>query len=314
MIGRVFAAPAIAGAAWAVYSRLAIDHAVDLPPAIAADRSHRRGPAGPVAIYADRRAGGRPLVLLHSINAAASAYEVRPLFEHFRRTRTVIAADLPGFGHSERGPRAYTPELYADAIADVVAAEAGGPADVIALSLTSEFAARVAVRRPELVRSLTMISPTGLGPARVGVERRTDWIHHALAGDLWRQPLFDALVSRPSLRFFLRRAFVGPIDRGLLEYAFLTAHQPGAAYAPLAFVSGRLFDRRIADDVYAALTVPTLVIYDVDAHVSFDELPALMEANGRVQAIRIVPTRGLPHWEKLPETAAALAGFWAALG
>ncbi|MEZ4450301.1 MAG: alpha/beta fold hydrolase [Nannocystaceae bacterium] len=306
-------APALAAAAWAAYSRLAIDHAVDLPPALDAPLRHRSGPAGTVAVYADRGAGGRPLVLLHSINAAASAREMRPLFQHYRRTRSVIAVDLPGFGLADRGSRSYSAERYIDAITDVLTGEAAGGADVIALSLTAEFAATVAARQPELVRSLAMISPTGLGGHRPAAARRVRQISLGLSADLWRQPVFDLLVSRPSLRFFLGRTFVGPVDRDLLEYAFLTSHQPGAAYAPLAFVSGRLFNHRIADEVYSLLTVPTLVIYDDDPFITFDALPAVMDANGRLQAVRIVPSRGLPHWEKLPETAAALAGFWAAL-
>jgi pimeloyl-ACP methyl ester carboxylesterase len=45
---------------------------------------------------------GPPLLLVHSINAAGSAYEVKPLYEHYARSRTVYALDLPGFGFSDR--------------------------------------------------------------------------------------------------------------------------------------------------------------------------------------------------------------------
>ena len=63
---------------------------------------------------------GRPLVLVHTINAAASAAEVRPLFESLSRHRTVYAIDLPGYGLSERADRLYTPRLMTDAIHDWV--------------------------------------------------------------------------------------------------------------------------------------------------------------------------------------------------
>jgi hypothetical protein len=59
---------------------------------------------------------GAPLLLVHSVNAAASAAEVRPLFEHYSATRTVFAIDLPGFGHSRRADIAYTPRLMTDAL------------------------------------------------------------------------------------------------------------------------------------------------------------------------------------------------------
>ncbi|GAB4204505.1 MAG: hypothetical protein OHK0022_29750 [Roseiflexaceae bacterium] len=62
---------------------------------------------------------GSPLLLIHSINAA-SAYEVRPIFEHFQASRRVYALGLPGFGFSERSNRDYTPRLFTDALLDML--------------------------------------------------------------------------------------------------------------------------------------------------------------------------------------------------
>jgi len=45
---------------------------------------------------------GSPLMLVHTVNAAASAAEVRTVFERMGQHRTVYAIDLPGFGNSER--------------------------------------------------------------------------------------------------------------------------------------------------------------------------------------------------------------------
>src|SRR3954471_7550919 len=86
-------------AGWTAWSALFINHRAQLPPAIRANRYVTATPlSGRLSFYVDESASGRPLVLLHSINAAASAYEMRPLFEHFRDTRPVFALDLPGFG------------------------------------------------------------------------------------------------------------------------------------------------------------------------------------------------------------------------
>ena len=57
-----------------------------------------------------------PLVVVHSVNAAASAAEVRPVFERLRATRPVLALELPGFGMSQRGPLVYMPQAMAAAI------------------------------------------------------------------------------------------------------------------------------------------------------------------------------------------------------
>ena len=71
---------------------------------------------------------GPPMLLVHSINAAASVYEVRPIFERMRRTHRVYAPDLPGFGASERGDRPYSVAMYVAAIEaslDAIAADVG---------------------------------------------------------------------------------------------------------------------------------------------------------------------------------------------
>lgn len=49
----------------------------------------------------------RPLLLIHSVNAAASAFEVKPLFYYYRGRRPMYALDLPCFGQSDRSDRFY---------------------------------------------------------------------------------------------------------------------------------------------------------------------------------------------------------------
>ena len=60
--------------------------------------------------------GQTPILLVHSINASASAFEVAPLYDHYRQTRPTYAVDLPGFGLSDRSDRAYTIRLMTDAL------------------------------------------------------------------------------------------------------------------------------------------------------------------------------------------------------
>jgi pimeloyl-ACP methyl ester carboxylesterase len=305
---------------WIGYSALGIDHDLPLPAAIAAEQRDFTSPlAGKLSYYVDPDGAGRPLVLIHSINAGASAYEMRPLFEHYRGVRPVYALDLPGFGLSDRSNRAYSPALYTAAIVDLLQLEiaAEGGVDLVALSLSAEFAARAALDRPDLVRSLALISPTGFSRpgGQNAVERSssqgtTDRLYRAFSFPLWSQAFYDLLVSRPSLRYFLQRAFVGPVDRGLLEYAYLTTHRPGARYAPLYFVSGKLFSPDIREAVYERLQQPALVLYDRDANIGFNALPGFLENHLNWHTARIAPTLGLPHWEKLPETTRALDTFW----
>lgn len=324
--GTLATAGVMAGAGWIVYSATMIDHNLPLPLAINSERHlfTSKG-AGLLNYYVDEESQetggedgrGRPLVLIHSINAAGSAYEMRPLFEHYRNERPVYALDLPGFGFSERSDRHYSPKMYATAIRDFLADVVEEAADVITLSLSGEFAARAALDNPELFRSLAFISPTGLGSPKQERRAQEDGgaeegnpLYETLAFPLWSQAIYDLLATKPSINYFLKKSFHGPVDEGLAAYAYLTAHQPGARYAPLYFVSGRLFTADVRQKIYERLEIPALVIYDQDAYTSFEGLSGLLLKRTNWNAARVEPTRGLPHFEELRTTVRVLDNFW----
>ncbi len=132
---------------------------------------------------------GPPLLLVHSVNAAASSYEVKPIFEALRARRRVFALDLPGFGLSSRGPDIYTVERYVEAI--LTAARAvqtmsdGRPVAALALSLSSEFLARAALQQPDLFAGLALVTPTGF---EAGAQHRRGGMPEARPRTPWRRP------------------------------------------------------------------------------------------------------------------------------
>ncbi|MEP7292665.1 MAG: alpha/beta fold hydrolase [Chloroflexota bacterium] len=319
------AASLLAGAmgSWIAYSALAIDHNLMLTPAIDAERERFAGTTTRLlSTYVSRHPrqpempAFAPLVLIHSINAAASAYEMGPIFQIYRGTRDVYALDLPGFGFSERANREYTPKVYQQAIIDLLE-RVGEKADVIALSLGCEFAASAALERPELFRSLTLLSPSGFtqrDKKRVSQAAqqsgKSDFFYKLFSFPLWGQAFYDLIATRKSIHYFLQQSFEGAVDPGLEAYAYLTSHQPGAQHAPLYFVSGKLFSPEIREEVYHKLTLPVLVLYDIDSFVRFDTLPDLVDQRSNWHAKRIVPTKALPQFEKMSEVAQQLDRFW----
>ncbi|AGA89281.1 putative hydrolase or acyltransferase of alpha/beta superfamily [Thioflavicoccus mobilis 8321] len=289
--------------------------AVPLPDAVAAPRhDHVTQDGVRINYYVDGPEGGRPLVLIHAVNAAPSTYELKPLFEHYCATRRVYALDLPGFGFSDRGDRRYSPQLYSGVIADFVRRAVGEPVDAIALSLGCEFTSGAALREPDLFATLALISPTGFSERNLpnGQGQLAKWLHKALSVPLWGSRLFSLLTVRPSIRYFMSKSFVGKVPDAYIEYAYATAHQPGAHHAPLYFLSGQLFTTAAYGELYSKLTQPVLVIRDRDPYVGFERLAELMADHPNWTEEQIAPSCGLPHWERLAETAKVLDRFWAA--
>ena len=260
---------------------------------------------------------GPPLLLVHSVNAAASAAEVRPLYDAFSATRTVFAIDLPGYGFSDRSERAYTPRLMTDAL-HAVAAQirkrcglgAGAAIDALAVSLGCEFMARAAAEQPALWGRLALVSPTGLMGGKVwrgppGSTRALPRFHRLLSNPRWAQALFNGLTKPAVVRYFLRRTWGGPnIDTQMADYAVRTAREPGARHAPLHFLSGGLFSADI-HNVYEALTQPVWVSHGVRG--DFTDYRGLKLVQGRAHwRVSVFNTGALPYFE---EPAAFNAGL-----
>ena len=263
--------------------------------------------------YFDTESEGRPLLFIHSINAAPSAIELKPLFQHFRASRPVFAPDLPGFGRSTRHVGTMTASDFAKNIASIIDEMAPSePPDVIALSLGCEFVARAVVDCGAAVRSLTFISPTGFSrrqpPAPQAQKRLKRLFNFAGFG----RGAFKLLRMERSIRYFYGMNFSGLVPNELVTYALKTARQPGAHEMPLQFLSMGLFTADAAETLYSRLDVPVLVLFDKDPNVSF-ELFEAFEANPAWQFKRIAPSLGMPQWEHPEETAGAIEAFVEAL-
>lgn len=274
--------------------------------------------AGRIACYSGRSGTPEkektPLLLIHSVNAAASAFEVKPLFDHYKQIRPVYALDLPGFGQSERSDRAYTIRVMVDAIQSVVAKislKHALPIDAMALSLSCEFLARAGVEDPARFRSLALISPTGFeGRARdeSGGTRGKEWMRRSLNCPLWSSRLFSAMTVKPVIRKFLEKTWGSKaIDQPLLNYAYQSAHQPGAEHAPYYFVSGHLFSKDILR-VYQALELPVWMVRGTRGDfVDYHHATRLKDREN--WTFDIFDSGAFPQYEKLPELVGSYERF-----
>jgi pimeloyl-ACP methyl ester carboxylesterase len=305
-------------------SPIALSNAVELPAPVSGQRHEIGSPVGRLTYYsAAPEAGGKfpPLLLIHSINAAGSAFEIKPLYEHYRQSRTVYALELPGFGHSERGKRAYTVRMMTDAILvmirEIQQVHGRGPIDALAVSLSSEFLARAVTETPLAFRSLALVSPTGFRKRDATTKwrdgtRAMPWLHVLFEFPLWSEGFFRMLTSHAGIRYFLRKTWGSPdIDEGLAQYDYLTTHQPGAQHAPYYFVSGYLFSEDIIR-LYLSLTLPVWMAHGMRG--DFVDYSNETLVQGRANwTIQVFPTGAMPHFEAKNEFVKAYDAFLAGI-
>ncbi len=201
------------------------------------------------------------LLLCHSIHAGASSHEFQPVFDRLAEDYHVYAVDLPGFGRSERPPLVYSPTLYAEFLSDFADDVTDEPI-VVASSLTGSFAVDAATETD--FEHLVLICPT----AETSDER--PWVRTLLRTPILGTTLFNLLASKPSIRYFYDRDGYYDSDRlseAEVEYAWQSAHQPGARYAPASFASGTLDPEFDLQTELAALDTPTTLVWGRDAEL-----------------------------------------------
>ncbi len=102
--------------------------------------------------------GEVPLVLLHG--GVVGSMTFAPLLPAFTASRQVITTDLQGHGHTRDIDRPLRSELMADDVAGLLAHLGIEQADFLGYSMGGGVALQTAIRHPELVSKLVVISMT----------------------------------------------------------------------------------------------------------------------------------------------------------
>ena len=237
--------------------------------------------------------GGSPIVLLHGFGGEISTW----LFNQpeLATSHRVIALDLPAHGGSDPVPIPDTIEDLADAVAAALQALSVSKAHVVGHSLGGALAILLAERRPELVASLVLIAPVGLGqdidPAYVvrylGAERRQG-MAEALA----------FLFAEPSR-----------ITREMVDTSLRTRRLDGVADALTAIAAMFVRDGTQALDLRGTLdriAVPVRLIWgDADRVVPPPEQHPVH---------RVAGAGHMPHMERPAEVNREIAAHAAAAG
>jgi pimeloyl-ACP methyl ester carboxylesterase len=105
-------------------------------------------------VYYEEHGEGDPVLLVAGLGADHLAWGLQS--DAFREHHRVIAFDNPGVGRTEGPDGPYTTELFADTAAGLLGALGIERAHVVGASMGGTVAQQLALRHPQLVRSLTL--------------------------------------------------------------------------------------------------------------------------------------------------------------
>ena len=217
--------------------------------------------------------------------------------------RTAVAVDLPGWGESPAPRRApHSAAWYATRLAPLL--DDLGPAIVIGHSLGAQAAVRVAVRRPDLVRGLLLVSPQVVRRAQTGWRPRvpSDWAALPLVGPLAIR-LLVGVLARDDAR--LVKGFtvtVADPDRWRDDPAALAllADATRRFRATDARVWSRALHRGLRTDLRRAargLRVPTTILTGEQDRITKPPTADLLAAS--IPDARLVRLSGVGHLPQL---------------
>jgi pimeloyl-ACP methyl ester carboxylesterase len=211
-----------------------------------------------------------------------------------------MAFDWPGFGESDRPPLDYSPALYTQFLQDFVAATFETPTAIVAAGHAAGYALNLANQTAHC-RKLVLVAPTWRGPLAVmGVPPTV----RKVVKELVRTPLLGqalyGLNTQPAFLKWMYRRHVFVDEQRLTPYYIQQRHQstqqPGARYAPAAFVTGGLDpmpSREVFLQSIELLACPVMVVVAEQAPpASKAEMEAMVALPG-VQFTRLPGTLGL---------------------
>ena len=219
--------------------------------------------------YIQRSGEGAAVLFIHGFGGDLNNW----LFNIDALSGPVFALDLPGHGGSTKAIAKPGLEALAAAVVEFMDAQKLSTAHLVGHSMGGAVAGLVALQQPRLVRSLTLISPAGLGQ-----EINAKYIDGFVASESRRdlKPVLQYLFADAEL---VSRSMV----EDLLKYKRLDGVQQALRdLAAVLFKDGRQA-RNLVDDL-ARLTLPIQVVWGAnDAIVPAAHAKAL--PNARVEII-----------------------------
>jgi pimeloyl-ACP methyl ester carboxylesterase len=251
-------------------------------------------------LFIEIEGDGEPVVCIHGLGGSSNNWT--PVMAAFAGKR-VVRFDLPGSARSPLPSQKLSIDVYVDTIASVLREMKVEKADVVAHSMGTIVAQHLAVKHPELVKSLALF-----GPLRAPPEGGRDPIRQRAAlarekGVAGVQDIADAIVKGATSDETKAQR---PVAIALVRESVMRQSPEGYAQSCEALAGAQAAD-------VEKIGVPTLLVTgDQDGVGKPDAVKTMGE---RIAGSKVVVFTGCGHWttfEKPAESKAALESFYAA--
>jgi pimeloyl-ACP methyl ester carboxylesterase len=269
-----------------------------------------------IRLGTDASGTGPQVLLLPALSSISTRHEMRPLQERLARRYSTLSVDWPGFGDAARPQVDWRPDAYSAFLSFLLGEVVPQPYAVIAAGHAAGYVLEHAASAPQA--RLVLLAPTWRGPLPTVMGGQRPWFER-LCRLVDLPGLGPALYRLNVNPFVVRRMGAGHVysdvaflDEARLSEKLAVTRAPGARFASVRFVTGRL-DPLASRDEFLALArqaaAPILVVYGAETP---PRSRAEMEALAALPGIRGVqlPRGKLAVHEEFPDaTADAVDAF-----
>jgi len=222
----------------------------------------------PLTVVYETLGEGTPVLLLPAFSTVSSRGEMRGIAQRLSAQFKIVTLDWPGFGQSERPAVDYQPALYQQFLQDFVREILESPTALIAAGHAAGYVMQLAQKLPQAVSKIVLVAPTWRGPLpTMGAKSQVSgMVRQIVRSPILGQALYKLNTTPSFLRLMYGRhvyANEAQLTPEFIAQKWQITQQPGARYAPAAFVTGNLDPVQERADflaLFQPLPVPVMVI------------------------------------------------------
>ncbi len=250
--------------------------------------------------YSDVGTGATTLFFVHGL--AFDGHMFDPQIEHFKHHYRCISLDLRGHGQSELTEGGYEMDAMSSDAANLIRTLACGPCHFVGWSIGGFMGMRIAIREPELVKSLTLI-----GTAAIDGRKETDF-GFKLVPPLGRLFGMGAITGSLMSSMFAK-AFLKDPARAEIREEWRKRFRAGRGLGVSRAAAGVIAQKPIQSEL-GGITAPTLMIRgEFDGVVSLAHTERTVKGISGAQFVSVKRAGHACTIEEPEQTARALDTF-----
>lgn len=254
-----------------------------------------------VRIYYHKEGSGSPLLLLHDLHPAASAYEFHKIKSQLAQTHTVYTLDLPGFGRSAKEKQPYTNFYYVEVLREFIKTMALGKVQVVASNLSCPIALMAQIYDPNLFSKMILINPPSIEDMEVSPTPISRLKKKVLELPLIGTLIYNIIYSRQQIDLsFTEEYFYNPFHENteLVDTYYEAAHlgHGGGRFVAASLIGG--FINMSLTYALKQLTIPAKILEGSETENADWVIKGWTGLNNQISSVSIKHTQQLPHLEE----------------